>query len=74
MLSFGRTKDKKYPIMIDSLKKCQNYQKARETNKHSKAGKGFHDIQEAPTGSKVWTSIPNLSSGYISGGKFNKNT
>lgn len=85
VLSFGRTKvGKKSPIMIDSLAKCENYKKAREQTKSSKAGAGFHEIEEAPTGSKVWKkqtatvggskSRSHSNGGYISKSGFNPHT
>lgn len=85
MLLFGRTKDKKEPIMIDSLHKCEQYKKAREATKDSKAGKRHHEIVEAPAGSKTWRQksatiggnkdqSPHKSNGYISKDGFNPHT
>lgn len=48
-LYFGRRKAKMSPIMTDSRKKCENYQKARE---HTVTG--FHEIRPAEPGAKVW--------------------
>lgn len=74
VLLFGRTKSgKKSPIMIDSLKKCENYRDAREATKGSKAGNGFHEIKEAPEGSKVWKQ-KKPTDGYISKNGFNSHT
>jgi len=84
VLSFGRTKaGKKSPIMIDSLAKCENYKKAREASK-GKAGNGFHEIAEAPAGSKVWRQKSatvggnkcqsHKNNGYISKDGFNPHT
>jgi hypothetical protein len=36
------------PIMVDSKKKCENYEKARSNVI------GFHSIEIAPPGAKVW--------------------
>ena len=85
VLSFGRTKaGKKMPIMIDSRKECEKYKEAREACKNSKAGKGFHEITEAPPGSKTWrkksTTIggnkyqAGKNNGYISKNGFNPHT
>lgn len=47
----GRSKKRLKPVMIDSEKKCENYQKALQAS----AGKNdFYDIQAAPKGSTVW--------------------
>jgi hypothetical protein len=48
VLYYGKSKKKMKPIMIDSKKKCENYQKARSNVE------GFHKIEVAPEGSKVW--------------------
>ena len=48
VLSYGRSKSRMKPIMIDSKRKCDNYKKARSNVK------GFHAISLAPDGSKVW--------------------
>jgi len=48
VLLHGRSKKRMKPIMIDSLKKCQNYEKARANVT------GFHKIEEAPQGAVVW--------------------
>ena len=48
ILYYGKSKNKMKPIMIDSLKKCQNYEKARNNVA------GFHKIEPAPADSKVW--------------------
>jgi hypothetical protein len=45
-LHYGKSKRKMKPIMVDSLKKCQNYKDARS---HMK---GFHKIEKG--GEKVW--------------------
>lgn len=85
VLSFGRTKaGKKLPIMIDSLEKCERYKKARENTKGSKAGNGFHEIELAPPGSKVWKQKTSTiggnkcqshkNNGYISKNGFNPHT
>jgi hypothetical protein len=70
--------------MIDSLAKCEKYRKAREATKGSKAGNGFHEIEEAPAGSKVWKQKTatvggnkcqtHKSNGYISKDGFNPHT
>ena len=49
ILYYGRSKKRMKPIMIDSKKKCENYYNARSNNV-----KGFHTIEVAPVGSKVW--------------------
>ncbi len=48
-LLFGKSKKKMSVIMIDSLHKCQKYQKARENNV-----RGCHKIELAPIDSKPW--------------------
>ena len=84
VLTFGRTKSgKKSPIMIDSLAKCENYMKARASSK-GKAGSGFHEITEAPPGSKTWRQKTatiggnkyqsHKNNGYISKNGFNPHT
>ena len=77
-LLFGRTKKKKKPIMIDSHEKCDRYMKARSNVS------GFHEIVEAPEGSKTWrqrtatiggnTCQSHKSNGYISKNGFNPHT
>lgn len=47
-LYFSRKKKGKQTLlMTDSLVKCENYRKAREATKNSKAGNGFYEIREA---------------------------
>ena len=48
-LLFGRSKNRMKPIMIDSLKKCEQYKDARENNVI-----GFHKIIEAEKGADCW--------------------
>lgn len=48
-LLYGTAKNRMYPIMTDSLKKCQNYQKERD---HTT--KGFHKIVPAEKGATAW--------------------
>jgi len=48
VLNYGKSKNKMKPIMIDSLKKCQNYEKARSNVS------GFYKIDPAPNDSKIW--------------------
>ena len=85
MLTFSRTKQgRKETLMIDALKKCEAYKKAREETKHSAAGKGFHQIEEAPEGSKTfrkksatiggYKDIGGSKNGYISKDGFNPHT
>lgn len=86
-LYYGKSKKRMKPIMIDSLKKCQNYEKARSNVE------GFHSIEEAPAGSAVWrkksctiggnraTVVPQINrhgvnrvNGYIGKNGFNAHT
>lgn len=77
-LLFGRTKNKKKPIMIDSFEKCERYMEARNNVS------GFHEIIESPVGSKTWkqktTTIggnkcqSHKNNGYISKTGFNPHT
>ena len=48
MLSYGKSKKRMKPIMVDSLKHCEGYEKARSNVT------GFHTITIAPDGAKVW--------------------
>ena len=84
VLSFGRTKaGNKSPIMVDSFAKCEAYKKAREAGT-GKAASGFHEIAEAPTGSKTWRQKSatvggnkcqsHKNNGYISKNGFNAHT
>ena len=77
-LLFGRTKKKKKVIMIDSFEKCERYMKARNNVQ------GFHEIVEAPEGSKTWRQktatiggnkhVPHKNNGYIGKNGFNPHT
>jgi len=51
VLSRGRRKSKLDPIMIDSKKKCENYQKAL---KSSDVKSWHYSLDLAPAGAKVW--------------------
>ena len=87
VLLHGKSKKKMKPIMIDTRKKCENYQKARSNVT------GFHSIEIAPAGSKVWrqksctiggnspSRVPKINrhgktsvNGYISKNGFNAHT
>lgn len=48
-LFHGTAKSRMYPIMTDSLKKCQNYLKER-----AHTVKGFHKIEPAVKDATVW--------------------
>lgn len=48
VLYYGKSKKKMKPIMVDSKKKCENYESARSNVI------GFHKVDLAPAGSKVW--------------------
>lgn len=54
VLSFGLSKKRMKPIMIDDLHKVQNYKKQREATTASKAGRGWHAIAPAPPNSNPW--------------------
>lgn len=47
-LLYGKSKKKMKPIMVDSLKKCENYRDARQNVT------GWHDIVDADPGDEVW--------------------
>jgi hypothetical protein len=50
VLLYGKSKKRMHPIMVDELKKCENYRLARE-----KSGvKGWHDIQLAEVNAATW--------------------
>lgn len=49
-LKHGNSKKRMYPIMTDTRKKCENYQKAREASKV----KGWHEIVNADADAVVW--------------------
>lgn len=89
VLKFGRTKaGKKTTVMIDSLHKVEQYKKARETGKKgTKSGSGFHEIEPAEPGAKVWRiksstiggnkdigTVNGRQNGYISKEGFNPHT
>lgn len=47
-LYYGRSKKKvNQRLMTDSLKKCENYKRKRESTKGSECYHGFHEIREA---------------------------
>jgi hypothetical protein len=85
-LKFSRKKlGKQELLMIDSLHKCEQYKKARESGgNESKAAKGFHVIEEAPVDSKIWRIKSSTvggnkyqvgkNNGYISKSGFNPHT
>ena len=65
-LLHGKSKKKMKPIMIDSLKACENYKNARENS----GVEGWHDIQPAPPDSEVWRK----KNCTIKGGGDNRNS
>lgn len=79
VLLYGKTKKRKKPIMVDSYDKCNNYMKARQHTVE-----GFHEIVEAPEGSKTWRQKSatiggnkyqaGKNNGYISKDGFNPHT
>lgn len=50
MLLYGKSKSKMHPIMIDTLKKCENYRDARGDRLNG----GWHNIIPADANAKVW--------------------
>jgi hypothetical protein len=48
VLLYGKSKKRMKPIMVDSKKKCENYEKARSNVT------GFHSIEIAPPDAKKW--------------------
>lgn len=48
-LFYGKSKKRMYPIMIDTLTKCENYRDARE---HTV--RGWHDIRVADSEATTW--------------------
>ena len=54
--------------MVDSLKKCQNYETARSNVN------GFYKIELAPNDSKVWRQKRSTIGGYIGKNGFNAHT
>ena len=50
-LLFGRSKKRMKPIMVDVIKKCENYKQQREKTKNLG---GWHQIVPAEAGAEVW--------------------
>jgi hypothetical protein len=84
ILCYGKSKKRMKPIMVDTLKKCQNYAAAREHNVV-----GFHKIEPAEEGATQWRqksatvggnrceTVPRIGrglAGYIGKNGFNPHT
>ena len=48
-LLYGKSKKRMKPIMVNTLRKCQNYRDARSHNVV-----GWHDIVPAEAGATIW--------------------
>lgn len=48
-LSYGKSKKRMRPIMVDTKAKCENYKRSREPNVT-----GWHDIKPAAPDAVVW--------------------
>ena len=88
-LLYGRSKKRMNPIMVDVLKKCENYRDQRERTKGSDCSRGWHKIVPAEAGATPWRqksatvggnrceTVPRIGhglSGYIDKHGFNPHT